>query len=93
MQITKHNGVNRSKPSAGRYGYNSLRDHRHIDDDTVAATDPIAAQYTGEESHLVAQLPVGIGPRVPRHGAVIDQGRLLSATTLNMTVECVVTGV
>ena len=38
----KHNRVNCAEPGAGQHGDDRLRDHRHVDDYAVAATDPVA---------------------------------------------------
>lgn len=39
-ESAEHNGVNHAKPGASQQGDDRLLDHRHADDDTVAASEP-----------------------------------------------------
>ncbi len=46
--------VDRPDAGAGEHGDRRLRDHRHVDDDAVAAPDALRPQGAGEQRHGVA---------------------------------------
>jgi hypothetical protein len=48
--------VNRADAGRGQHGDHGLRDHRHIDQYTIAFGDALGRQRTGKLGHLVAQL-------------------------------------
>lgn len=81
------NRMDRAEPRTGEHGDNSLRHHRHIDDDAVALHNAVTLKNTGEGRHFVEQFRIGEMFDLAHHGAVIDERVLIAATGGNMTVK------
>ena len=58
----KHHRMDRTEPHHRQHGHNSLRDHRHVDDNAVTLFQPPCLQRTGKSGDLMGQLIIGIGP-------------------------------
>ena len=92
-EAAEHDGVDRTQARACEHRHQRLRHHRQVEDDPVAAPDAEAPQRAREAGDLVAQLAVGVRPLRARDGAVVDQRRLIAASTVGVAIERVVTRV
>ncbi len=84
--------MRRTDAGAGEHGHRKLRDHWHVDGDTVALGDAVALEHVGELLHFCQQ--VGIG-----HGAVVARlalpvvGDLVASTGRDVAIQGVVADV
>jgi hypothetical protein len=92
-KAAEHDRVDSSEPGAGEHRDHGLGNHRHVDDDAVAALDALRRERAGEARHLVAQLAVGVHRLGVRHRRVVDQRELVAAAAFDVTVERVVAAV
>ena len=58
-EAAEHHRMDRANPGAGQHGIGRLRDHRHIDGDTVALLDPPALEDIGHAAGLFIGLAIG----------------------------------
>src|SRR5579885_1351055 len=91
-EATEHHGMNRANARAGEHGVSRLRNHRHVNGDTVALLDVAIAQDVGEAAYLVVQLLVGDVLRFFWVVAFPDD-RGLPAAAVQMAVDAVIGGV
>ena len=68
-----------AEPRAREHRDHRLRDHRHVDDDPVAALDALRGERAGEARDRVAQLAVGERRRRAGDRGVVDQRELVGA--------------
>ena len=92
-EAAEDDGVDGADAGAGKHGDDGFRDHREVDDHSVALADAVGAEHPGEafdaaEKFQVAQSHLGAG-----HRRVVDDGRLVSASSEHVPVERVVAGV
>ncbi len=92
-ETAEHDRMDRADPRAGEHRDRRLGHHRHVDDHPVAVLHSLSAQGAGEACDLVAQLAVRVTPDGVGHRRVVDQRHLIGATTFDVTIERVVTGV
>src|SRR5699024_7548010 len=78
---------------AGQHGDDGFRDHRHVDDDPVAAIDALVLQHTGKAGDGVAQLDEGVDALTAGDRTVVDQRRRVAAAVIDMAVDAVVAGI
>ena len=62
-EAAEDDGMDRSDPRTRQHGHYRFRDHRHVDDHSVAALDAVFEQHAGKLRDLIAQLPIGEGFR------------------------------
>jgi hypothetical protein len=72
--------MHRAEASAREHRDGGFRDHRHIDDDTVALSDASVRERAGELGDSFGQLPVGESPHLASHRAIPDQRGPLPGT-------------
>ncbi len=89
-EATEDDGVHSSQPGSRQHGDRGFGDHRHVDDHAVAGTYAVAAQHTGEPGHEIRQFRIGVTPLDAQHGGVIDQGLLVPAASLHISVQGVI---
>ena len=85
--------MNRAEPRAREHGDDGLRNHRHVDDRGIAATEPEASESSGEAGDAIPQVAVGETGNRPGDGAVVDQRDRIAAPLVDMAIESVVAGV
>ena len=89
----------RTRPSArrhagaGEHGDQRLRDHRHVDDDTVPALYAAVTKGSREPRHLFQELRVRQPARRAGDRAVIDDRKRIAAACQNVAIDGVVTRV
>src|SRR5512143_1790345 len=92
-EAAEDHGMHCAQARTGEHCYNSLRYHRHVNDDAISFFYTLVPEHTGELCCLVAQLSIREMLYLFCHRAVVDKGGLVRAATLHVSVEGVVTGV
>ncbi len=59
-ESAKYHRVNRTDAGTRLHGDNRLRNHRHIDNDTIALLNTLSGQSIGKTTHLVVQFFIGM---------------------------------
>ena len=84
--------MNRSNAGAGQHRDDSLRNKRHVDQNTVALLDTIALEDISEDADFAMELV--ISQRAALTGfAFPNNGRLVAARSVEMAIEAVFRGV
>src|SRR6516165_2806919 len=81
--------MNRADPGTGKHRKGSLRDHRQIDGDAVAALDAHRAEHIGEDVHLAIKLAIGDMPRLRLWIVGLPDNGDLVAALLQMPVDTI----
>ena len=92
-ETAKDHGMNGTNAGAGQNGDNRFRNHRHVNDDAITFGDALCSKTTGKSSGQVAQFTIAVGSHSAGDRAVIDEGRLIRPSVVDMAVQCVVAGV
>ena len=92
-ETAEHHRVDRSEPGAREHCDHRLGNHRHVHDHPVAPLDTVRCESSGKARDPVEELPVGERRSRLRDRRVVDQRKLICPTSLDVTVQRVVTGV
>src|SRR5438105_257730 len=92
-EASEDHRVHGAEAGAGEHRHHRLGDHRHVDDDPVAATDALVGEGAGEPRHLVPHAAIGDRPPIASERAVPHEGELIAPAFVDMAVERVVAGV
>src|SRR4051812_25228754 len=80
--------MNRPDPGTSQHGDGCFRDGRQVDDDTIAFPNAVSEEDVSETTDLRVQLLIGQGAPLSRF-AFPDDGSLISARRLEMTIEAI----
>ena len=89
----EYDRVHRADPSAGKHRDSGLRDHRQVDDHSIARCDAKVVEDSGECGDLTEQFAIGDCSRCPGHRAHMVDCRAITPTSFDMAVECIPAGV
>ena len=92
-EAAEHHRVDGAEAGAGQHRHHRFGNHRHVDDDPIAALDPEAGEHAGEAGDLALQLGIADAADGVGHRAVIDDRGLVAAALLDMAIDGVVAGV
>src|SRR5262249_24284581 len=92
-EASEDDRVNRAEPCDREHGDHGLRDHRHVDDDSVALGEAERGEGARTLRDLFPELAEGEGLNRPRDRAIVDQGHLVRAAVLDVPIDGVVAGV
>ena len=82
--------MNRTEAGTGKHGDDCLRDHRHVNDDTIALIDALCRKDARETRHLGKKIRVADRTFAVRNGTVINDGGLVAASAFDVTIKGVV---
>ena len=85
--------MNGADAGAGQHGDGSFRNHRQVEDDTVAPADTACAERAGEARGEPLQLGIGEALHDAGYGTVVDQCRLFAAPRVHVAIQRVVAGI
>ena len=85
--------MNCANPRARQHGNDGLRDHRHVDDDSVAFANACIFYHACSDNHFGQKLSITDVFFCGCYRAVVDQGNLLAAPAVNMSINSIVAGV
>ncbi len=91
-KTAEHNGVNRADSCAGKHRDCRLRDHRHVDRDTIAFFRADLFQCIGKLANPLVQFAVG-DRQVAGRIITFPDDRNIIAFGFEMTVDTVVAGI
>ena len=80
-ETAEHNRVDRAKSRSGKHGDDRLRNHRHIDDDTISLADAQGSKSAGARGDDPRHFGGGVGKRDS-----VGRRRIVPGLTVGMVV-------
>ena len=90
---TEHHRVNRAQTSTREHPDHGLRNHGHVQQNTVPLLHALVRERTGKQRHALQELAVGDLFLDVQHGRVVNEGGAVSVTGCHVAVQCVGTRV
>ena len=92
-EAAEHHRMNGADAGAGEHRDHRFRHHRHIENDAVALADAEVAQHAAEHLRLGEQAMIGDGPLHAGERRIVNDGGLLAAPGIDVTVDGVEAGI
>jgi len=90
-KAAKHHRMDGADAIAGMHSHQNFRHQWHINDDAIAAPDPVGLQRVGKETHLRVQLPITEVPHVT--GFALEDNRGLVTSLGEVHVKAIHGGI
>ena len=85
--------MNGADAGAGQHRDGSFRNHRQVENDTVAPADTACAERTGEARGEPLQLGISEALDDAGDGTIVDQCGLFAAPSVHVAIQRVVAGI